>query len=90
VGPRAENLTPTGIRSPDHPARNQSLSRQSYPAHSPNDTPKFLLQLFHTYSPKRLTCLTILRVICGFVLKLSGKETHFTIAHFKQESVPYF
>jgi hypothetical protein len=29
----AENLVPTGIRSPDHPARSQSLSRQSYPAH---------------------------------------------------------
>ena len=28
----AENLTPTGIRSPDRPARSQSLYRLSYPA----------------------------------------------------------
>jgi hypothetical protein len=28
-----ENLTPTGIRSPDRPARSQSLYRVSYPAH---------------------------------------------------------
>ena len=37
-GPRgqsgqAENLAPTGIRSPDFPARSQSLYRLSYPAH---------------------------------------------------------
>jgi hypothetical protein len=30
----AENLAPTGIWSPDCPARNQSLYRLSYPAHS--------------------------------------------------------
>ena len=29
----AENLVPTGIRSPDRPARSQSLYRQSYPAY---------------------------------------------------------
>jgi hypothetical protein len=29
----AENLAPTGIRSPDLPARSQSLYRLSYPAH---------------------------------------------------------
>jgi len=28
----AENLAPTGIRSPDRPARGQSLYRLSYPA----------------------------------------------------------
>jgi hypothetical protein len=27
----AENLVPTGIRSPDHPARNESLYRLRYP-----------------------------------------------------------
>jgi hypothetical protein len=27
----AENLTPTGIRSPDRPARSESLYRLSYP-----------------------------------------------------------
>ena len=30
----AENLAPTGIRSPDRPARTQLLYRLSYPAHS--------------------------------------------------------
>ena len=39
VGPgpvwtRAENITPTGIRSLDRPARSQSLYRLRYPAHS--------------------------------------------------------
>jgi hypothetical protein len=29
----AESLAPTGIRSPDRPARSQSLYRLSYPAH---------------------------------------------------------
>ena len=38
VGPRAsldrwKNLAPTGIWSPDHPARSQSLYRLNYPAH---------------------------------------------------------
>ena len=30
---RVENLAPTGIRTPDCPARSQSLYRLSYPAH---------------------------------------------------------
>ena len=30
----AENLVPTGIRSPDRPALSQSLYRLSYPAHA--------------------------------------------------------
>ena len=34
VWTRAENLTPTGIRSPDLPARSQSLYRLSYPAYT--------------------------------------------------------
>jgi len=29
----AENLAPTGIQSPDRPARSQSLYRLRYPAH---------------------------------------------------------
>jgi hypothetical protein len=32
----AKNLAPTGIRSPDRPARSQSLYRLSYPAHEIN------------------------------------------------------
>jgi hypothetical protein len=31
VGPRALNLAPTGIQSPDRPARSQSLYRLNYP-----------------------------------------------------------
>ena len=31
----AENLDPTGIRSPDCPACSQTLYRLSYPAHTP-------------------------------------------------------
>jgi len=31
---RAENLVPTGIRSPDRPARSKLLYRLSYPAHN--------------------------------------------------------
>ena len=34
VSTGAENLSPTGIRSPDRPARSQSLYRLRYPAHS--------------------------------------------------------
>jgi hypothetical protein len=39
VGPRAvwtgaENLAPTGIRSPERPARSQSLYRLRYPEHA--------------------------------------------------------
>jgi hypothetical protein len=36
----AENLAPTGIRSPDRPARSQSLYRLSYPAHTSCEFPK--------------------------------------------------
>ena len=32
----AENLAPTGTRSPDRPARSQSLYRLSYPDHFVN------------------------------------------------------
>jgi hypothetical protein len=34
VGTEAENLSPTGIRSPDRPARSKSLYRLSYPCPS--------------------------------------------------------
>jgi len=34
VWTRAENLAPTWIRSPDRPARSQSLYRLRYPAHT--------------------------------------------------------
>jgi len=40
---RTENLVPTGIRSPDRPARSQSLYRLSYRAHFMNSTITLLL-----------------------------------------------
>ena len=43
-----ENLGPTGIRSPDRPARSQSLYRLSYPAH----------QTLGTHPKKEYTLLT--------------------------------
>ena len=39
----AENLAPTGIRSPNRPARGQSLYRLSYPALAPPRTPLAIL-----------------------------------------------
>ena len=35
----AENLAPTGIRSPDRPTRSQSLYRVRYPAHMQYEAP---------------------------------------------------
>jgi hypothetical protein len=40
----AENLAPTGIRSPDRPVRSQSLYRLSYPAHSRSAIQFFLTE----------------------------------------------
>jgi hypothetical protein len=39
----AENLVPAGIRSPDRPARSQSLYRLSYPAHNRNEYQEYFL-----------------------------------------------
>jgi len=44
----AENLAPTGIRSPDRPARSQSLYRVRYPAHY-----KWVLEIDSTRSQSR-------------------------------------
>jgi len=41
----AENLTPTGIRSPDRPTRSQSLYRLSYPVHYREFTDKEITSL---------------------------------------------
>ena len=41
----AENLTPTGIRSPDRPARRQSLYRLRYPAHFKQITCKYIKEV---------------------------------------------
>ena len=42
----AENLASTGIRSPDRPARSQSLYRLSYPAHPAGKLYFFYLQIW--------------------------------------------
>ena len=52
----AENFAPTGIRSPDRPARSQSLYRLHYPDMSRRD---LLLFGGHTYMPGLVSELTI-------------------------------
>jgi hypothetical protein len=52
VGPRAgldvaKNLAPTGIRSPDRPARSQSLYRLSYQAHDKTSTDLIISRHFN-------------------------------------------
>ena len=59
----AENLAPTGIRSPDRPARRQSLYRLRYPAHTTNshDTnliTQTLISLLVTFCPIALLQLS--------------------------------
>ena len=45
-----ENLTPTGIRSPNRPARRQSLYRLRYPAHYiPHDLIFYIFRVYITY-----------------------------------------
>jgi hypothetical protein len=54
MGPRtgldcAENLTPTGIRSPDSPARSESLYRLSYRAHFKKEVASSFLEYSYGY-----------------------------------------
>jgi len=49
----AENLTPTGIQSPDRPARSQSLYRLSYRAHTQYRA--VLIFLFKLCCPDQIT-----------------------------------
>jgi hypothetical protein len=46
----AKNLSPTGIRSPDHPALSQSLYRLNYPAHGPHLVPRIKKVELYPYS----------------------------------------
>ena len=50
----AENLTATGIRSPDRPARSQSLYRLSYPAHISKCSSTYLTVTFIKLFPSWL------------------------------------
>jgi len=45
----AENLAPTGIRSPDRPARSESLYRLSYTGHTPHILLKNKEELLYFY-----------------------------------------
>jgi hypothetical protein len=68
-GPRtgAENLALTGIRSPDRPARSQSLYRLRYPAHSTGQRDRIIC---HTLWPARSPDLRP----CGYLWRrLKGK-----------------
>ena len=59
----AENLTPTGIRSLDRPARSQSLYRLSYPAHNNNNALYKLPFGLHARHISQLSCSDITRTI---------------------------
>jgi len=63
----AENLAPTGIRSPDRSARSQSLYRLSYPAHFGKIQEK-----------KKILAKFQYRFLCPAVLVLSNPNTHET------------
>jgi len=52
----AENLAPTGIQSPDRPARSQSLYRLSYPAHNNKILKQQLTAKIFFFERKRLYC----------------------------------
>ena len=56
----AENLTPTGIRSPDRPARSELLYRLHYPGprlHSTLNEKAELEQTYTTVTMKRFLCI---------------------------------
>ena len=55
---RAENLAPTGIRSPDPPARSKSLYRLSYLAHNNN-----IFFLLWRCDPRRVMASSFLRFL---------------------------
>jgi len=67
----AENLAPTGIRSPDRPARSQSLYRLSYPAH----ILAFMASRIRTISGKYL------------FIKMTTKLTDATIRSIEQHEI---
>jgi hypothetical protein len=84
VGPRAglnsaENLPPTGIRSPDHPACSESLYRLSYPApksetfNSEIEIFRFCLK-FSMCVPRQLTFTYIYKVKLNFSLEQATKS----------------
>ena len=60
----AENLAPTGIRSPDRPARSESLYRLSYPGY----TARAFLNKTTAWSQQRMKSRTRLLLVCNTML----------------------
>jgi len=78
----AENLAPTGIRSPDRPARSQSLYRLSYPAHT-SSKPLIITTgisssyILWQYDMKQLArSITQLLALKGNTVQLCAPRTH--------------
>jgi hypothetical protein len=72
-----KNLAPTGIRSPDRPARSQSLYRLRYPAHRfLIALPNILLVYLQRLGSYPCICVT---VICCRFTTLFGIVFHFPI-----------
>jgi len=62
VGPRVENLAPTRIWSPDHPARSESLYRLSYPG--PQNIP---YSVDKKYVGVMVTCLCLYSLMTAHI-----------------------
>jgi hypothetical protein len=84
----AENFAATGIRSPDRPARSQSLYRLSYPAHFLFSFTKFMFSIayyhpvqisFYKFSPSRLQQNA--EVSCRSTILCSSKYINITNAN---------
>jgi len=67
----AENLAPTGIRSPDRPARSQSLYRLSYLAHQVYNSSALLLCLVALEGMR--SCVCVFGINCDTILEFLGR-----------------
>ena len=71
----AKNLTPTGIRSPDHPARSESLYRLSYQTHDKIHTSSknnlCLTDIKDTTIKKSFECITSQKLYCTTTIQTS-------------------
>jgi hypothetical protein len=89
----AENLALTGIRSPDRPARSQSLHRLRYPAHCVNKTLSKLMSL-HASSLKSVVKNTAIRVAEEILTKLNvispAYSRYFTLKALKMTHMKRF
>jgi hypothetical protein len=75
----AENLAPTGIRSPDRPARSQSLYRLNYPAHTSDNVPCQNKQGFNQFCSVLISTLVYTKKTEQKVFKLRWKLTELLI-----------